>query len=603
MKRRLLLNILALFVLTFVSSTSGSILPARESLEIEFHAFDKDGSHLRWEEFRHKQENGKGKDGDNDKLLDPVGLTVIKRGGKDTYGLYSSKQGPDEKNGDPTVEWPRGRREPVTLSLAWPTTEGYSNLMIDLPSLSASPAPTYPSSRIPVYTREEGKPPVVIFNLLAAQQVLDNLDAALAERARAPFSFPYTPSPEKRETFTSAYNSAKENLRLAKGDGLVESQRGSFGEKAFEAATKATLLMLEDYGVQYARAHRTTLRPKWGVTFEGDIQQPGGPEAPIKESSFGSVRQLVNCDAQDGWVRLIISFDSTKTPKYYQPTIAWAHKHNLKVVGELLDSYDMCCVSKDQWKTHVKMYVDALSDNPEHREQEVDEWEVGNEVNGEWLVHKSDDEKRCDRCNGYASKADFITYAAEYVKKHTKKPTMLTLFWQVGEDEPSSAMFNWLKDKLVGAKASDDKSVMLYLDDIGLSLYPDKAPMGIAFDRVLSTLRNRYFTLPQHRILITELDYWPLRAEPTYTHVWRWGADELNKMSEEPEFQKVRAQVARLYQSAALGYPYSGGGTFWWYYLKEAAPDGGYADNEVWKALHSIHESVAGKDVRCRPDK
>lgn len=583
-------RILIYIIAVLLSGICTSSYTLARSPEIELHVYDSDGNPVRWRAFRNIQENGKGENGDNDKLLDPLDLTVIKRGRSETYGLYSSKSGADEGNGDPTIDWPNGRAA-VTLSLAWPTAEGYSNLMLDLPSPSANPTPTYPESRLRIYTEQGGRQ-VVIFNLLAAQRIFDSLERALAARAAAPFSFPYVPSPEYRDAYNAAYNAARDNLQRAKRDGVAEPQRGAFGQKAFEAATTATLLMLEDYGAQYARAKRATHRPKWGVTFEGDAE---------RESTFRSVQELVNCVEGDGWVRIIISADEQLTPEHYKPIIRRAHQSKLKVVAELLDSFDMCCVTKEKWQAHVRKYVDALSNNPRDRDSEVDEWEVGNEVNGGWLVKKSPHESRCRSCTGYAKTADFIAYAAHHVKTKTRKPTLLTLFWQIGEDEPQSAMFNWLKDKLMGAKAPDGKSVLVYLDDIGISLYPDKAPMGTAFDRVLSTLRNSYFTLPQHRLLITELDYWPLRAEPDYLHTWRWGNRELTKESSEAEFQKVRAQVARFYQSAVIGYPYSGGGTFWWYYLQEAAPDHGYASNEVWKALQTAHTKVVGGDVQCRP--
>ena len=590
--------IICLVIMVYIG-TEGAVRSSAQSTEVEFHVYDSAGNPVRWEAFRSTQENGKGEEGDNDKLLDSDDLTVIKKRENETYGLYSSLQGPNERNGNPTIEWPRGRTT-VALTLAWPTAEGYSNLMLDLPLPSATPAPVYPASSLPIYTLQAGKS-VAIFNLLAAQRVVDSLEKARTGRAAAPFSFPYIPSAEYREAYIAAYNSAGDNLRRAKSDGLTESERGSLGQKAFEAATKATLLMLEDYGVQYARAMRAAFKPKWGVTLEGSIQQPGGPDAPIKEATFDSIRALVNCSEGDGWVRLIISPDEGITPEYYYPAIRWAHSRGLKVVAALLDSFDMCCINREKWKAHVRRYVDALSNNQRDRNLEVDVWEVGNEVNGSWLVEKSEDEDRCRSCTGYAATADFISYAAHYVKTKTTKRTMLTLFWQIGEDDPDSAMFNWLRDKLMRATAPDGKSVLIYLDNIGISLYPDKSPMGIAFDRVFSTLRNKYFTLPQHHLMITELDYWPLRAEPGYTHFWRWGERELSESSSEAEFQKVRSQVARLYQSAMLGYPYSDGGTFWWYYLQEVAPASGYIDNEIWKTLNSIHSKVVGPDVKCLP--
>lgn len=588
----------------------GSTPPLADVTEVEFRVYEREGKPVRWGSFRQTQENGKGTEGHNDKLLDPQDLTVlIKRkdnDGDEAYGLFSSKEGDAANNGDPVIEWPRDRKVAVTLSMAWPTSEGYSNLLLDLPYPAASPAPTYPSSRLPIYTRAGEKRFAVNFNLLAAQQMFGNLETMLAERARPPFSFTYTPSPSYREAYTSAYNAAAENLRAAKGTDLGEEARGSFGQKAFEAASTATLLMLEDYGVQYARARRAVFRPQWGVTFEWD-KDTDGKTAPVNEYALKSVRQLVNCVPGDGWVRIIISDDKERSPEYYRPAIRLAHKYNLKVLGELLDSEAMCCIDSDRWKAHVEKYVRPLSDNPEDRDAEVDAWEVGNEVNGEWLVEKDDEKEEsqegCRRCTGYAGKADFIAYAAEYVKRKTSKRTVLTLYWQVGEHEADFAMFNWLREKLDKAKTSDRKSVMTVIDDVGISLYPDKAPMGTAFDRVLRTLRGRYFTQPAQRILITELDYYPTKAEEDYKHTWRWGAFDLKGDSPPVEFQRARARVAKLYQSAILGYPYSGGGTYWWYYLQEVAPDEGYAGNDIWRTLNYVNSSVVADDERCpRPD-
>jgi hypothetical protein len=587
---------LAFTVLAF--SAFISLRAEAQTTGIIFHVYDESGNPVRWGDFRRREENGTGDDGANDAILNPADLTVILKGDDEAYGLYSTEDGTrNENRGDPMIDWPGGGPwNSVSLGLAWPTAAGYSNLILDLPDPSTGPK--YPSSQIPVYTAAGGRTYSVIFNLLAAQQVMGSLDRALALRAAAPFSYPYTPSSSVAADYTSAYNSAKDDLRRALGEGIPEKQRGKLGQKALEEAAAATLLMMEDYGIQYAHAHRPAFAPTWGVTFEGEIQQPGGHPAPINEAAFDSVRRLVDCSASDGWVRLVL--DRTKSPDYYKPAIRWAHANGLRVVGEILDSFDMCCTTKEQWEAHVSTYVGALYNHGSHPEEEVDEWEVGNEVNGEWLHEKSKEERRCDRCTGYAAGADYIAYAAEYVKLHTDKRTLLTLFWQVGEDKPSSSMFNWVRDRLLPTRTPSGRGVSEVIDDIGISLYPDKAPMGLAFDRVFSTLNGKYFAGAGQRIMITELDYWPARdTEPGYTHTWRWGAKDLNQEGDERVRQGVRAQVAKLYQSAALGYPYSGGGTFWWYYLKEAAPNADYPTNRIWAALHGTHSTVAGPGAVC----
>jgi hypothetical protein len=164
--------------------------------------------------------------------------------------------------------------------------------------------------------------------------------------------------------------------------------------------------------------------------------------------------------------------------------------------------------------------------------QEVDEWEVGNEVKGEWLLKPQEKVEKsgesCDSCTGYAARADYIAYAADYVKNHSGKRTLLTLYWQVAEDKPSSSMFNWVRNVLTPAITSEHTPVKDLIDDVGISLYPDKAPMGLAFDRVFSTLREKHFGRDGQRIMVTELGYWPAKStEAGYEHIWRWGGPDL----------------------------------------------------------------------------
>jgi hypothetical protein len=116
---------------------------------------------------------------------------------------------------------------------------------------------------------------------------------------------------------------------------------------------------------------------------------------------------------------------------------------------------------------------------------------------------------------------------------------------------------------------------MSVIDDLGMSVYPEDHPMGVAFDRAVSTL---HAAAPQQRIMLTELGYW----SADLGHTWWWGS------ATDPT-GAGRQQVAALYQSAMMGYSYSGGGAYWWYYLTEALPK-----NQLWSTLAGIHAQVAG---------
>lgn len=190
-------------------------------------------------------------------------------------------------------------------------------------------------------------------------------------------------------------------------------------------------------------------------------------------------------------------------------------------------------MSLDAFERRTRAYVDALPD--------VDEWETGNEVNGNWL-------------GSTASVVAKTRYASRYVKSHTHARVLVTLYWELGEGSVVNSTFTWAHANL--------RSIVADVDDLGISLYPRQSPMGEAFDRVVTALHGAF---PRQRIMITELDY---GRGPG----WGWTS---------------RDAVAATYQSAIMGYPYSGGGTFWWYFVEEAAHG-----NSLYETLQSAYRSA-----------
>ncbi|HEV3352657.1 MAG TPA: hypothetical protein VG076_07020 [Acidimicrobiales bacterium] len=452
---------------------------------VTFHVYDRNGTRLDWSAFRAVEENGKGSAGSNDMLLDPDTLTVVT-----PQPLHSN-------GGDPGFDLPP---QIVTLSLSWPTVDGYSMLLVDV-----------------------DKPGVQNFSVLAADRAVADLDDAVAAR----------PSYRPSAAFTDASRQAHDHLAAAHGV-APEAAQGAQGAQGLDSAVHAMTTLLTEYGQQYGRATRATNRPQWGVTFD-DISGGSG--------DLATVRDLVGGDAADGWVRIV--FDRTEAASSYTGEVNAAHGLGLRVVGQFLDSSDMKSVGVAEWQARVASYVSTLPS--------VDEWEVGNEVNGNWLG---------------ADVAAKVAYAASYVKAHTTARTLLTLYWQIGEDDATHSMFTWLH-------ANVSAATMGAIDDVGISLYPEDHPMGAAFDRVMATLHD---AAPGRRIMVTELDYW----SPDLAHTWWWGS------TGDPT-GAARRQVAVLYQSAVLGYQWSGGGGYWWYYLAEALPK-----NQLWSTLASVHAAVAG---------
>lgn len=595
---------------------------AARSQEVYFHVYDSAGKELRWERFRDIQRNQRDirKHGETERgplcdfckracekkecdegvcdksagdvgvLLHPAQLSVFYKvtdEGREAYTLYSSDGG-DGENGFPAFEWPDPATPSITLAVAWPTEGGhYSTVLLDVPN---------PALKDGFYETAADGTPFFVFNFVAAQRVLERLEQMLRARgasATNEFGPEYHPSKD----FTQKYEKAKSFFAEAKR-ARNEPDKGKWGARSFDAAVDATLTLLTEYGIQYARSGAANARAAapahWGVTFESEAAPGGSAE------DLDSVSQLVNGSRDDGWVRLI--FRKGAEPEDYMPLIKEAHRRGLRVLGELRDSFEVKGVRRGEWQGYVSKYVDGLSDTkanprcaageamPAWLNCDVDEWEVGNEVNGEWIVEG--DPATVDP-DGILGSGEYIHYAADYIKNQKKLKTrvLLTLYWQLGNlENPKFSMFQWLREtfKEGGTPLSGMESL---IDDVGISLYPDKAPMGVAFDRVLTTLRTT-FNRPGQRIMITELGYWPEHeTDPVcqYGHIWRvgavtWGADRKAARDE------ARGEVARLYQAAVLGYPYSGGGTYWWYYLQERGTE--RKRGAVWNSLHSLHQST-----------
>ncbi len=431
---------------------------------IVLHAYDMSGNRLGWKAFRAVQTAGHGSDGVNDMLLDPDTLTTVSG-----WPLY-------DHDGDPALDRPA---RPAALSLAWPSTQGYSTVILDLPG-----------------------PGTYVFNQLLAQDLVRRTLQAWQARPD------YRPSRSFRERLRRAQDELTTAQRA-----VAEADRGRLSAIAYDDAVAAQLQLLTEYGAQSGQL-RPDAERVWGFTT--------GSTTKIA-STVAAASGIVG--GRRGAASLRIVFDPDRSPASYQAAVATARRAGLRVVGQLLDSTAMAGMSLARWRSRVADYVTTLPN--------VDVWEVGNEVNGHWL--------------GRDVPAK-IAYAADYVKARGGR-TMLTLYWQLGEDTSTTSMFTWAQAHLSSATRGS-------LDEIGLSLYPEQAPMGVAFDRVVTTLHRSFL---HQRVAVTELGY----GSPDLSHLWWWGS------ATDPTGD-ARNAVASLYSRAIIGYAYSGGGTYWWYFPQDA---------------------------------
>ncbi|NAZ86199.1 Tat pathway signal sequence [Kineococcus indalonis] len=430
---------------------------------VEFEVHDADGRLLDFAAVRRVQSAGTGQDGHDDVLVDAQDLRVLVP--------WPLEEGPSF-----AVQRPAGR---VALAMAWPTSAGYGQLVVDLP----------PPGRYG-------------FTLVAAAQAVAELEAQLAAR----------PGHRPSAAVTGALERARDLLarvRSATGAG----QRGALGTRALDAAVGGQLRLLREHGREEALRRGAAGDVQRGVTFED----------PSRHDALASVRELTGGDPRTGWVRLV--FDAERGARSYAADVAAVRAAGLHVVGQFLDSSQLAGVDGPAWRARVAEYVGALP--------QVEEWEVGNEVNGAWTGE------------GSAAKA---LWAARHVKQNSGARTLLTLYWQMGEGEPEESVFTWAARHLPAAAVGD-------VDDIGLSVYPEDHPLGATLDRVLTTLHRAY---PDQQLLVSELGY----GAADLSGRWWFGSPD--------DVGAGRVAVAAFHGDAAFGYPFSRGGVFWWYYLTEA---------------------------------
>jgi cell division septation protein DedD len=376
---------------------------------------------------------------------------------------------------------------PVALALNWPTVpHGYGLLILDNGGAGFTSSGT------------------INFTYEAAKDVKRRLDAALAAR----------PNYLRSAQFQDAYNRAANRL-AAIGTFTAEATKGKEGQLALDDLAVAYDLLLKEHGPQRAGREQSARLPWLGFTID----------------TVSNYQTNLDLAAKLGgpyaWIRVV--FDYGQGPSTYANLINYAKSKGLKVLGQPVDSSYDRNYTRAQYKQRFTDFIAAFP--------QIDAWEVGNEVNGEWLS------------SDIAGK--IADAAAEVKAKAPGKPTVLTLFWQLNTSAVVNSMFTWVQDKLPASTRD-------LIDVITVSQYQEQAPMGMVFDQMMQRVQAEF---PQSKIALGELGYWI----PGQTYWWAYSQNDPNVTA--------RHAVARQYYNAAFDFPNSVGATFWWNFIPEFRSD------------------------------
>ncbi len=232
-----------------------------------------------------------------------------------------------------------------------------------------------------------------------------------------------------------------------------------------------------------------------------------------------------------------IVFDEFVAATNYQTPVNEISKYSF-IMGEILDSYYMSQYTLQQYTDRTTEYLNLLG-------SKVDIWEIGNEINGEWLGNTSD---VVAKMNGAYS-----------IIKAANKKTALTLYYNKDcWSNPANEMFRWAQTNVsTTMKNNLDYVLISYYEDDCNNLQPN-------WQQVFDSLHTMF---PNSKIGFGEC-----------------GTTTANKA----------AYISRYY-SMNITTPNYVGGYFWWYFKQDCVP----YTNSLWTTFNNAIATNAAPTIQA----
>ncbi|CAM2937049.1 Tat pathway signal sequence [Actinomyces slackii] len=271
---------------------------------------DANGNAMGLAAVRSIQSHGLGEVGYDDALLDSSTLEVVA-----IAPLYQ------DESGAISLDAPTGRS--CTLTMSWPTSHGYSALMVDLPA--SGEVEVMEAAARSLHSRQEARAAGVS-------------DAALAS-ARAT---------------TGAELTACQKAASA-------TQRGAHAVRALESASTAQLAL--DGALSTTAPGDSVL----GVTF---TRPPSSAEASGLAGRLGGAGRTA--------VRIVVEDPGDAAAMaQWRGAVTTLQAQGIRVVGQICDSRIMAGLDDAAWDRRVSTLLTGLPG--------LETWEIGNELGGNWL--------------------------------------------------------------------------------------------------------------------------------------------------------------------------------------------------------------------------
>ena len=226
-----------------------------------------------------------------------------------------------------------------------------------------------------------------------------------------------------------------------------------------------------------------------------------------------------------------IVFDEWIAASDYTVAVSQIHAVSF-IMGELLDSYYMNQYSLSQYAARSYEYLNTLGGT-------VDIWEIGNEINGEWLGNTPDVVAKMD--------------TAYKIFKTAGKKTALTLYYNKDcWSNPQNEMFRWAVNNVPSYMKTG-------LDYVFVSYYEDDCNgLHINWQQVIDSLGKIF---PNAKLGIGECGTLNIANKTEY--------------------------ISRYYSTEVI-HPRWVGGYFWWYFRQDCVPN----TKALWTVLNDALNNI-----------
>lgn len=325
---------------------------------------------------------------------------------------------------------------------------------------------------------------------------------------------------------------------MAEAQGLKEGAKRAAGfDKALKETALAWEKMLFEHGLQIAGHERFRKTLRFGLTLDESLlnrldHYPWIIEA-VKRSGANWVRLVFRSNPSDFAYAKRSSFNE------YDAIVKDLRTQGLRVMGSILDTA--------QWPSNLtpELYAERTKNIVFHYHDQIRSWELGSELNGDWLGGIK---------TPLAPEKVFKIYSAAAARVKEIEPaleTVATLYWWDGTapDEEHS-LFGWLSRYVPLGFGKD-------LDVAALSLQPEDSPVGLAFERIFERVHQ---FLPDKKLMLGSFGYVEGKDLKGY-----WWLDP-------SDVESARKDLAILYTTASCGVERSLCGGFWWQTLEQMLP-------------------------------